>query len=89
MVVVNRVATLLEELGERAKRPYLSIDKREDLDCLQLRMLLAEWTRLSQHSMTSQKIYRQFAKKVIVIINRFPPPLSSESHPYRKIYTHT
>ncbi|KAI7857086.1 CCR4-Not complex component, Not1-domain-containing protein [Circinella umbellata] len=63
--LLSRVEILLKELGERAKRPYLSIDKREDLDCLQLRMLLSEWTRLSQHSMTSQKIYRQFARKVL------------------------
>ncbi|KAI9263360.1 CCR4-Not complex component, Not1-domain-containing protein [Phascolomyces articulosus] len=62
----SSVTTLLEEMGERAKRPYVSIDK-QGLDCLTLRMLLAEWARLCQHSMTHPRIYRQFAKKVLTI----------------------
>ncbi|KAI8147372.1 CCR4-Not complex component, Not1-domain-containing protein [Fennellomyces sp. T-0311] len=60
----SSVQALLDDIRRRAEAPYETIEKH-GMDCLSLRMLLAEWTRLCQHSMTNQRIYRHFAKKVL------------------------
>jgi CCR4-NOT transcription complex subunit 1 len=44
--------------------PYIDV-KHEGQDCLELRMLLAEWIRLCQHPMVSKEIRKSVIEKIM------------------------
>ncbi|KAI8368213.1 CCR4-Not complex component, Not1-domain-containing protein [Radiomyces spectabilis] len=62
-----KVIALLEVLQQSVEQPYHDIKK--DIDCLRLRLLLAEWTRLSQHPLAGESMYKTVAKKILEICN--------------------
>lgn len=55
----------MTELKRIVESPYKSIEKNA-MDCMEMRMLLAEWARLCQYPVPNQRIFRQLAKKVKV-----------------------
>lgn len=59
------VSSLIEDLRKLIEEPY--IDIKHELDCLELRMLMAEWVRLCQHPMATDDIYISLAQRVMQI----------------------
>lgn len=57
------VSSLIEDLRKLIEEPYAEI--KHDLDCLELRMLMAEWIRLCQHPMATDDIYTTLAARVM------------------------
>lgn len=57
------IIALIDGLRKQVEEPYKDIKK--DIDCLELRMLLAEWVRLCQHPMTTDDIFRTLAENVM------------------------
>lgn len=53
----------MEDLKKLIEEPYTDI--KHDLDCLELRMLMAEWVRLCQHPMATEDIYISLAQRVM------------------------
>lgn len=54
---------LMAELKRIVESPYKSIEK-DTLNCMEMRMLLAEWARLCQYPIPNQRLFRQLARKV-------------------------
>ncbi|KAI9030832.1 CCR4-Not complex component, Not1-domain-containing protein [Phycomyces nitens] len=61
--VPESVVVLLRDLKQQISLPYTEINPK--VDCLEMRILLAEWVRLCQHPMATEAIYRALAKKVL------------------------
>ncbi|KAL0088093.1 Not1 transcription factor [Phycomyces blakesleeanus] len=61
--VPESVVALMQDLKQQISHPYTEISP--NLDCLEMRILLAEWVRLCQHPMATEGIYRTLAKKVL------------------------
>lgn len=62
------VSVLMTELKRIVESPYKSIEKNA-MDCMEMRMLLAEWARLCQYPVPNQRIFRQLAKKVMLFMS--------------------
>ncbi|OAD02750.1 Not1 transcription factor, partial [Mucor lusitanicus CBS 277.49] len=57
------VVSLIRDLKKLIEEPYKEIKQ----DCLELRMLLAEWVRLCQHPMATDDIFQSLAQRVMDI----------------------
>lgn len=53
----------MDDLKKMIEEPYTEI--KHDLDCLELRMVMAEWVRLCQHPMATDDIYVSLAQRVM------------------------
>lgn len=60
------VVTLINDLGKLIEEPY--IDIKQTTNCLELRMLLAEWARLCQHPMSTDDIFLSLAGRVMELV---------------------
>ncbi|CDS07581.1 hypothetical protein LRAMOSA01530 [Lichtheimia ramosa] len=60
----SSVSMLMAELKRIVESPYKSIEK-DTLDCMEMRMLLAEWARLCQYPIPNQRLFRQLARKAL------------------------
>ncbi|KAI9315132.1 CCR4-Not complex component, Not1-domain-containing protein [Dichotomocladium elegans] len=60
----SSVILLLDELRRLLETPYQGIEKN-GIDCMEIRMMLAEWARLCQYSITRQGVYREIARKAL------------------------
>ncbi|KAI9476483.1 MAG: CCR4-Not complex component, Not1-domain-containing protein [Benjaminiella poitrasii] len=58
------VVTLIDDLKKLVEKPYKDINK-QDFDCLELRMLLAEWVRLFQHPMATDTIFTTLVEHIL------------------------
>lgn len=58
------VSSLIDDLRASIEAPYTDI-KHDGLDCLELRMLLAEWIRLCQHPMAGKDIRTLVVEKIM------------------------
>lgn len=61
----NSVSALMSDLKKLIEDPYTDI--KQDMDCLELRMVMAEWVRLCQHPMATDDIYVSLAQRVMEI----------------------
>ncbi|CEP18731.1 hypothetical protein [Parasitella parasitica] len=60
------VVSLIADLQKLVREPYYEIlEQDSDADCLELRMLLAEWVRLCQHPMATDDIFNSLAQRVM------------------------
>ncbi|KAI9030682.1 CCR4-Not complex component, Not1-domain-containing protein [Phycomyces nitens] len=59
------VSALMTDLGTLVEAPYRDLERVGGQDCLELRLLLAEWTRLCQHPMVTDQLCSQLATKVL------------------------
>ncbi|KAL7319889.1 CCR4-NOT core subunit cdc39 [Mucor circinelloides] len=57
------VLSLISDLKKLIEEPYKEI--KQNMDCLELRMLLAEWVRLCQHPMATDDIFHSLAQRVM------------------------
>ncbi|KAI8371784.1 CCR4-Not complex component, Not1-domain-containing protein [Radiomyces spectabilis] len=62
----SNVVKLVEDLKTSMESPYRDIAK--SADCLQLRILLAEWSRLSRHPMAHEPVYDSLVKKILTTL---------------------
>ncbi|KAF7724662.1 hypothetical protein EC973_000834 [Apophysomyces ossiformis] len=56
------VMSLMQGLRAYIEQPYANV--KRDVDCLELRMLFAEWVRLYQHPRSIDPLFRKLAKKI-------------------------
>ncbi|KAI7901129.1 CCR4-Not complex component, Not1-domain-containing protein [Cokeromyces recurvatus] len=60
------VVALMNDLRKLVEEPYKDVIK-QNIDCLELRMLLAEWIRLFQHPMATDTIFTTLVERVLEI----------------------
>ncbi|KAI7858510.1 CCR4-Not complex component, Not1-domain-containing protein [Circinella umbellata] len=58
------VAAVISDLRSEYEKPYSHV-KNTDLDYLELRMLLAEWTRFCLHPLSSEAMLDKFAAQIL------------------------
>lgn len=63
--LICSVVTLIEDLTKSIAEPYADI--KQDVSCLELRMLMAEWVRLCQHPMATDEIYNSLTRRVMQV----------------------
>lgn len=64
LIYLKRAKELIQDLRNRMMHVYKNCNSQSD--SFILRLLLAEWTRVCKHSMTSTDLYIQFAERVCI-----------------------